>query len=244
MQNTPTEGRLAVQVKGLVKSFGGPPVLQGLDLEVAWGQRFVLFGGNGSGKTTLIKLLSTLARPDQGVVRVAGWDARRQGQMLRGSVGVVTHQPMLYGDLSGHENLRFFGKMFRVDNLEERIQTLARQVGMENHLSKRVRTLSHGMQKRLSLARALLHDPPVLLLDEPEAGLDEEALDMLDALLTSSGSPTRTVVMTTHNLERGLAIGDRLGILAGGRIAFQESRDALDVAGFRKTVLRYLEEAR
>ena len=219
-------------------------MLRGLDFEVAWGQRFVLFGGNGSGKTTLIKLLSTLARSDQGVVRVAGWDARRQGQTLRRSVGVVTHQPMLYDELSGRENLRFFGKMFRVDNLEERIATVADQVGMVNHLSKRVRTLSHGMQKRLSLARALLHDPPVLLLDEPETGLDQEALEMLDALLTSPDSPSRTVVMTTHNLERGLAIGDQLGILAGGRIAYQESRDVLDVTGFRKTVLRYLETAR
>ena len=217
-------------------------MLKDLDMEVGWGERFVLFGGNGSGKTTLIKTLATLARPDSGLIRVAGLDTRHQGVVLRRFIGVVTHQPLLYDELTGYENLRFYGRMYRVPNIDQRIQVVADQIGVAHHLDTRVRTLSNGVQKRLSLARALLHDPPVLLLDEPETGLDQEALELLDALLISSESP-RTVLMTTHNLDRGLALGDKIAVLAGGRIAYQESRDTLDVAGFRGMFLRHLEAA-
>ena len=153
MENKSTEQLPAIQIKGLSKSFGEGPVLRNLDLDVGWGERFVLFGGNGSGKTTLIKTLATLARPDAGLIRIAGWDGRRQGTMLRRSIGVVTHQPLLYDELTGYENLRFYGRMYRVLDLDQRIRVVAAQVGVAQRLSARVRTLSHGMQKRLSLAR-------------------------------------------------------------------------------------------
>ena len=147
---------------------------------------------------------------------------------------------VLYADLTGYETLRFYGRMFRVPDLDHRIELVAEQMGVTRHLQARVGTLSHGMQKRLSLARALLHDPPILLLDEPETGLDQEALELLDALLTGSEGAHRTVLMTTHNLEWGLAFGDTIAILAQGRIAYQESRDRLDEAEFRDTFTRYL----
>jgi len=229
-----------VQVKGLRKSFAIRPVLHDLDLEVSPGERFVLFGSNGSGKTTLVKLLATLARADAGSIRIAGFDSRRQGPRLRRCIGVVTHQPLLYDDLTGYENLLFYGRMYRVPALPERIETVASQVGITRHLPMRVRTLSHGVQKRLSLARALLHNPPVLLLDEPETGLDQEALELLDAMLSSTGEAGRTVLVTTHNLERGLALGDRVGILAGGRIVYQASRGQVDAASLRETFMSYL----
>ncbi len=240
MSSATVEQPAAIQVKGLYKSFGAGPVLHNLDLDVGWGERLVLFGGNGSGKTTLVKTLATLARPDAGLVRIAGWDSRRQGAMLRRSIGVVGHQPLLYEELTGYENLRFYGRMYSVPHLEERIQLVAEMVGVAQHLPARVRTLSHGMQKRLSLARALLHDPPVLLLDEPETGLDQEALERLDALLASKADAPKTVLMTTHDLERGLALADRVAILARGRIVFLERRDAMDAATFRGTFMRYL----
>ena len=238
-ENAPNEQRLAIQVKGLSKSFSGPPVLSDLDMEIPWGKRFVLFGGNGSGKTTLIKSLATLSRPDAGWFQVGGFD-RRQGPQLRRSIGVVTHQPLLYADLTGYETLRFYGRMFRVPDMGHRIELVAEQMGVTRYLQARVGTLSHGMQKRLSLARALLHDPPILLLDEPETGLDQEALELLDGLLTSSEGAHRTVLMATHNLERGLSFGDTIAILAQGRIAYQESRDGLDETEFRDTFTRYL----
>ena len=241
MEKVSTDHVPVIQVNGLNKSFGGPPVLRELHLDVEWGERLVLFGGNGSGKTTLVKTLATLMRPDAGTVRVAGWDARDQGPMLRRSIGVVTHQPLLYDELTGYENLRFYGRMYRVVGLEARIRSVAATMGMVHHLNTRVRTLSHGMQKRLSLARALLHDPPILLLDEPETGLDPEALELLDVFLTTACETPRTVLMTTHNLERGLAIGNSVAILAQGRIVYHESRHALAVAEFRGTFLHYME---
>lgn len=242
--NSATEESPAIFVEGLTKSFGGAPVLHDLSLQVAWGEFLVLFGANGSGKTTLIRTLATLSRPDSGRIHVAGRDLRRDPSSVRRLIGVVTHQPLLYDDLTGYENLRFYGRMFDVQDLETRIYHVAGQMGVQGLLHKRVRTLSHGMQKRLSLARAVLHQPPILLLDEPETGLDQEALGLLDALLASEGDTPRTILMTTHNLDRGLGLGDRVAILAKGRIAYQESRRNLDPAGFRGAFAHYLEVGR
>ena len=240
--NTSAQEAPAILVQGLNRSFGGPPVLHDLDLRVDWGELFVLFGANGSGKTTLIRSLATLARFDSGLIQIAGRDLRANAVSLRRSIGVLTHQTFLYDDLTAYENLRFYGRMFRVPELEERIRNVADQMGLHRLLHKRVRTLSHGMQKRLSLARAILHDPPILLLDEPETGLDQEALALLDQLLTGEGRARRTVVMTTHNLDRGLALGDRVAILADGRIAYQQSRGSFDTEGFRGAYASYLSE--
>ncbi|MBI4200015.1 MAG: ABC transporter ATP-binding protein [Chloroflexi bacterium] len=221
----------AISVQGLTKSYGAALVLRDMDLEVSWGQRSVLLGPNGSGKTTLIKVLATLARPEGGKVTVAGWDWRKEGVAIRRAVGVVTHQTLLYGDLTAHENLQFYGRMFGVPHLGQRIREAADQMGVARYLDRRVHTLSHGIQKRLSLARAILQAPRILLLDEPETGLDLEAQGYLESLLRSpgeDGSP-RTVLLTTHNLERGLAWGDRVGVLAGGRVAYEALRGDLDV---------------
>ena len=232
----------AILVQGLTRSFGGPPVLHDLDLRVDWGEIFVLFGANGSGKTTLIRSLATLARFDSGLVQIGGKDLRTNAVSLRRSIGVLTHQTFLYDDLTAYENLRFYGRMFRVPELETRIRNVAGQMGVHRLLHKRVRTLSHGMQKRISLARAVLHDPPILLLDEPETGLDQEALVLLDGLLAGEDKARRATIMTTHNLDRGLALGDRVAILADGRIAYQQSRDSLDMEGFRGAYARHLSE--
>lgn len=231
----------AIRVVGLWKGYGGPPVLRGLDLTVAWGEFLVIFGANGAGKTTLLKVLSTLARPDSGEVWIAGFERRREAQAIRRSIGVVAHRGFLYDDLTAYENLAFYGRMFGVSNVRERVRQVAARLGMERRLDQRVRTLSHGMQKRISLAAAILHDPPILLLDEPEAGLDQEALGMLSDVLQGWKGEGRAVLMTTHNLEQGLALGDRVAILAQGKIAYQEERTALDLAGFRGTYQRYLE---
>ena len=225
MTETPPKG-LAVEIKGLSKAFGRTPVLRGLELSVPWGQVLTILGPNGSGKTTLIKVLATLTRPDDGAVRVAGLDLARMGQRIRRVIGVVTHDPILYDQLTGYENLSFFGRMYGLDRLEGRIASAAEQLGVTARLHQRVGTLSHGLRKRLTIARALLHEPRLLLMDEPESGLDQEALEMLDAVVSDRGRPSRTVLMTTHNLERSLAVGQRLAILARGAIAYQEDVDS------------------
>ncbi|MBI2867323.1 MAG: heme ABC exporter ATP-binding protein CcmA [Chloroflexi bacterium] len=213
---------VAIQVKGLRKAFGLNLALRGIDLAVARGERVVMFGPNGSGKTTLLKILSTVMRPTSGAFAINGLDAQQQAAAIRRSIGVVTHQPLLYEDLTALENLRFYGRMYGVADLEQRAQLLLARVGMARRQHDRVRTLSHGMQKRVTLARALLHDPSILLLDEPESGLDLDALAMLQGLLAAptERGEQRTVLMTTHNFERGLDIAQRAAVLSQGRIVY------------------------
>ena len=231
----------AIEVTGLRKGFGEWPVLWGLDLTVDRGEFLVVFGANGVGKTTLLKVLSSQARPDGGEVRIGGIDMKRDPASIRRLLGVVAHRGFLYEDMTCRENLIFYGRMYGLGNSQRRVEELLGLVGLGARRNQRVRTLSHGMQKRLSIARAIVHEPSILLLDEPEAGLDQEALDMLGGLLASWQEDGRTVVMTTHNLEKGLAWGDRVAILSGGKIAFEESRRSLDVAGFRGTYRQYVE---
>ena len=222
------------------KSYGEGPVLQDVSLTVQQGEFLVIFGANGAGKTTLLKILSTQARPDSGEVWVGGVERGQDAGAIRRIVGVVAHQNLLYDDLTPHENLQFFGRMYGIKRLKERIATVLSLVGLEGRAHQRVRTLSHGMQKRVALARSVLHDPAILLLDEPESGLDLEALEMLRGLLTVGERGRRTVIMTTHNLEQGLAMGDRVAILSGGRIVYEGDRRDLDEAGFRGTYMQYV----
>ena len=238
MTESPPKG-LAIEIKGLTKAFGRTPVLRSLDLEVPWGQVLSVLGPNGCGKTTLIKVLATLTKRDAGTVRVAGADVARAGERVRRIIGVVTHDPLLYDDLTGYENLLFFARMFGLDRIEERIAAVAERMGVPARLHQRAGTMSNGTKKRFSIARALLHDPLVLLLDEPESGLDQEALGMLQEVVSNSAVPVRTVLMTTHNLERGLALGHRMAILAQGKIAYQESLDSADAAALRDVYFHY-----
>lgn len=228
----------AIEIRGLTKTYGPQVVLRDLDLTVPWGEFLTIFGPNGSGKTTLIKVLATLSRPSRGEIRVAGFGLKESSAAIRRNIGVVTHQPLLYGHLTTYENLKFYGRMFGLSHVEERVERAAEMMGLGPILGRRVGTLSHGMQKRASLARAILHDPPILLLDEPETGLDQDALEMLKELVTGERG-LRTVVMATHNLERGLALGNRVAILAGGKIAYQEIRSLVDEAMFRGTYSRF-----
>ena len=230
---------LAIEVTGLTKSYGRTQVLRGLDLKVRWGEVIAILGPNGSGKTTLIKALATLTRPDEGTIRIANLSTSRSGERIRRVIGVVTHDSLLYPDLTGYENLSFYARMFRLDSIDERVRTVTEKLGMTSRLDQKVGTLSHGIQKRLSLARALIHQPAILLLDEPETGLDQEALTLLDAVISDRETPMRTVLMTTHNLERGLALADRVAILSGGRIAHEESGKSTAAAEMREAYVRY-----
>jgi heme exporter protein A len=227
-----------IEVSGLVKSFGNKIALGGVDLDVAEGEFLTLVGPNGAGKTTLIRILATLTRPTRGSVRVAGCDLVKQGTEVRRRIGLASHQTLLYGDLSAEENLRFYGRMYEVPELEERITALLQRVGLEHRRHDLVRTFSRGMQQRLSIARALLHDPSLLLLDEPYTGLDQHAAGVLRDVLVSLGGRSRTVLMTTHNLERGLELCDRAAILANGRIVYQADRGDLDATSFREAYRR------
>jgi heme exporter protein A len=173
------EVRPAIQVRALTKSFGPHRVLRGVDLAVGPGEFVALLGPNGAGKTTLIRTIATLGRPTAGDVLVNGHSVRGDTGRVRRDLGLVSHQTFLYGDLTAEENLRFYGALYRMAGLDERIDYLLGKVGLSERRRDAVRTFSRGMQQRLSIARAILHDPPILLLDEPDTGLDQQAIRML-----------------------------------------------------------------
>ena len=238
------DGDYAVRLRGVTKSFGRTPVLRGIDLDVPTGQVLSLLGPNGSGKTTLINILATLARADAGQVQVGGIVLDGNGSRIRRVIGVVTHDPLLYDDLTARENLRFTCRMFGLDRIDERIERVAGLVGMADRLDQRSGTMSHGTKKRFSIARSLLHDPSVLLMDEPDSGLDQEALSLLDALITDRSSARRTVIMATHNLDRAISLGDRVAILSNGRVVYHESASDVDERSAREAYSRHTGDAR
>jgi len=225
----------AIHTHGLTKHYGNRPVLRDIDLELPWGEVLSLFGPNGAGKTTLVRLLAGLTRPTGGSIRIAGLDPERRGIEVRRLLGVVTHQTFLYDELTARENLRFYARMYGLGNADDRIEEVSATLGSSSYLDARVRTLSNGMQKRVSLARAVLHRPRLLIFDEPEAGLDQEALDLVEALLKAHRAEGGSAVVTTHNVERGLSIADRVIILANGRISYDEPSGMLEPVSFRDT---------
>ncbi len=221
-----------VEARGLVKFYGATAALRGCDLRLDAGERLALVGPNGAGKTTLLKLLATLVRPSAGRLMLLGVDALRQPAAVRGRLGVVAHDTYLYRDLTAAENLKLYGRLYGVDRLDERVAAGLATIGLGGLGGRRVGTLSRGQQQRLALARALLHEPALLLLDEPDTGLDEAGQGLLAAIVRERAP---AVVLATHALERALALADRVAILSGGRIAYSAPTADLTLADLRAT---------
>jgi heme exporter protein A len=216
-----------ITVKKLVKRFGLKTVLRGVDFEVQPGEFVALLGPNGAGKTTFLRILASLSRPSLGEVKVAGYRLPNEAAAVRARLGVVSHLPLLYGDLSAEENLRFYGRMYGIIDLEPRITEVLEMVGLENRRKDLIRTFSRGMQQRLAIGRAVLHDPDVMLFDEPYTGLDQDASTMLDEVLKTVAAQGRTVVMTSHDLARAEELATRYDILSRGVIAATSTRKQL-----------------
>jgi heme exporter protein A len=208
-----------IEARSLVKTFGLKPVLRGLNLHLEQGEFVALLGPNGAGKTTLLRILASLARPSLGDVRVAGHRLPGEAAAVRRILGVVSHQPLLYGDLTAEENLRFYARLYGLTDSRRRIDEILEMVGLDRRRRDRVREYSRGMQQRLAIGRAVLHDPQVLLFDEPHTGLDQEASAMLDGVLRQVAGRGRTVLMTSHDLLRSADLASRIDILSGGVIA-------------------------
>jgi heme exporter protein A len=207
-----------IEVRGLVKAFGQKPVLRGVNLRVEPGEFVALLGPNGAGKTTLLRILASLARPTLGEVRIAGYALPSQAAAVRKKLGVVSHQPLLYGDLTAEENLRFYGRMYGLERVEHRVHEVLDLIGLRLRRHDLVRQYSRGMQQRLAIGRAILHDPQVLLFDEPHTGLDQEAAAMLDVVLRQVAARGRTVLMTSHDLPRAGGLASRIDVLSRGTI--------------------------
>ena len=207
-----------IVVKKLVKRFGLKTILRGLDFEVKQGEFVALLGPNGAGKTTFLRILASLSRPSMGQVTIAGYRLPHHAAAVRSRLGVVSHLPLLYGDLTAEENLRFYGPMYGLEDMNARIDEVLELVGLSARRRDLVRTFSRGMQQRLAIGRAVLHDPEVMLFDEPHTGLDQDACDMLDKVLRDVAARGRTVVMTSHDLARVEDLASRFDVLSRGVI--------------------------
>ena len=219
-----------VTVKKLVKRFGLKTVLRGLDFEVQPGEFVALLGPNGAGKTTFLRILASLSRPSLGEVTVAGYRLPNEAAAVRARLGVVSHLPLLYGDLTAEENIRFYGRMYNISGLEPRITEVLEMVDLDNRRRDLVRTFSRGMQQRLAIGRAVLHDPDVMLFDEPYTGLDQDASTMLDEVLKTVAAKGRTVVMTSHDLARAEDLATRFDILSRGVIVASKTHEQLQMS--------------
>ncbi len=232
-----------IAVSQLVKRFGPKVVLRQLDFSVNTGEFVALLGPNGAGKTTFLRILASLARATYGTIRIANYSLPHQAAAVRRRLGVVSHLPLLYGDLSAKENLRFYGKMYAIENLDQRVVDVLELVGLGGRSRDLVRTFSRGMQQRLAIGRAILHDPDVLLLDEPHTGLDQDACAMLDKVLHKVAGEGRTVVMTSHDLARVEDLASRFDVLTRGWIQASVTREQLPQDGLLAFYRQALEKA-
>ncbi|MGJ3240224.1 MAG: heme ABC exporter ATP-binding protein CcmA [Anaerolineae bacterium] len=217
-----------ITVHNLSKAYGYLPVLKKLSLDVERGQFVALLGPNGSGKSTLLKMIAGLVKPTAGEIRVGGWQMPAEAEAVRAQIGMVSHKALLYDNLTAQENLVFFGRLYGMTD-EARIAQLLKQVGLSRRADSLVRTFSRGMQQRLSIARALLHNPHVLLFDEPYTGLDQDASAVLDGLLVDAHQAGHTILMASHQLERASRLADRIVIISKGTVCYDDTR-ALDPA--------------
>jgi heme ABC exporter ATP-binding subunit CcmA len=225
MNDSSKSPNIAIEVQKLSKTFDERQALKGIDLKIEAGEAVVIFGPNGAGKTTLLKILSTIMAPTSGSVKIDGLNIKEHPEEARAKIGVVGHTTYLYANLTAFENLDFYRRLYGIE--PARILQVAEIVGMQSRLQDRVSSLSRGMQQRFSIARALLHDPQIMLLDEPETGLDQEAIAFLWSAIRGREGRRRTLVFTTHSLERGLEIADSVLILSRGKIVHQSAAAAL-----------------
>ncbi len=217
-----------IEVRKLTKRFGLKTVLRGVDFSVEQGEFVAVLGPNGAGKTTFLRILASLSRPSLGDVRIAGYRLPGQASSVRRRLGVVSHLPLLYGDLTAEENLRFYARMYGLAELNQRVAEVLELVGLSARRRDLVRTFSRGMQQRLAIGRAVLHDPDVMLFDEPHTGLDQDASVMLDGVLREVAARGRTVVMTSHDLARTGDLASRFDVLSRGVIVASVSRGEIE----------------
>jgi heme exporter protein A len=213
---------VVVEAVRLGKRFGSLAALADLDLELRAGESLTIFGPNGAGKTTLVKLLATVLQPSSGQLRLFGEE--RAKPPLRRRIGLVSHGSFLYGELTAAENLRFYAGLYGIGAAQARIDEMLAEVGLQAWRDRPLKSFSRGMEQRLALARAFLHDPDLLLLDEPYTGLDPQVVAHLQEILIRFHRRGKAIVLTTHDIGRGLEVCDRAAILRGGRLVWHSGR--------------------
>ena len=223
----------AIETKKLTKVFGDRKALDKVSIEVPEGAFLSIFGPNGAGKTTLVRTLATLSRATSGTALVAGFDAKEEPDKVREHIGLISHNPMLYPDLTAMENLMFTAQLYGVVNAEERVRELLRAVELDHRRFDVVRTFSRGMTQRLSIARALMNDPDVVFLDEPYAGHDPHAVEIFDGLIEQLRDG-RTFIMVSHDFQKGFDVCTHALVLARGRVVSYAPKEDIDFEQFRQ----------
>ena len=221
-----------INVQAVTKRYGYFSVLDGVNLSIAEGEFVTLVGANGAGKSTLLRMIATLLSPTSGEITIGGWSLAKHAAEIRAHIGLVSHNLMLYGDLSAAENLILFARLYGIKNIDNVVKAALDRVGLLHRQRDLVHTFSRGMAQRLALARATIHSPDVLLFDEPYSGLDQDASAWLDKFLQQEHQEGRTILMITHDLARGVAWCDRAVILNRGKIVQEVSRKEIDSAEF------------
>ena len=213
----------------MAKVIDDQPILSNINFELPQGGFLALLGPNGAGKSTLLHALSTLSPATHGKLELFGQSARRPDPAVRARIGMIGHQPMLYSGLSAAENLAFFGKLYRVDQPGQRAGQLLERVGLADRAEDPVMTFSRGMVQRLAIARALMHDPDLILADEPFSGLDVASTAALEQLLTQLHEEGKTIILVSHDIAQGLRLAERVVVLRRGRIVMDRTSDQTDV---------------
>jgi heme exporter protein A len=220
-------GTSAVQLAGVSKRIEERLILSGIDLEIHAGEYVALIGANGAGKTTLLRILATLTPPTEGTIHLFGQPLVRIAINLRARIGLIGHQPMLYRDLSARENLRFFARLYELQEPDKRCDRMLRMVGLGDRADDPVKNFSRGMTQRVSIARALLHEPELILADEPFAGLDAPSIQSLESLLAKLNAAGKTIVLVNHDIEQTLRLAERAIVLRQGSIVLDQSTHRL-----------------
>ena len=216
----------AVSINNLNKIYDKKIILKNFSLKINWGQVSTIFGPNGSGKSTLIRILGNITDYDQGDIYIQNRDFKVNNNNIRKTIGVVTHQTFLYDHLSVEENLKYYCQVFGISNYFENVLSAIEKFNLNKYRDTHVRKLSRGTQQRVALARATLHHPRILLLDEPDSGLDNDSLKILIDIIDQHKSSGGLALIATHNLEFGISVSDSLLILSDGQIAFSTNSNS------------------
>lgn len=208
-----------IEVKGLVKRIGEKTILRGVQLHVEKGQTVGILGSNGAGKSTLLKVIATIMKPTNGIITIDGKDIKKDAIKVKQMLGYLPHTSMVYDHFSPYENLKFFGSLYQVPNLEERVHELIDKVGLKLFTNEPVQSFSRGMAQRIAIARAIIHRPQLLLLDEPHTGLDQNAIGILNQVVEEMKGDQVTTLMVTHDFLQAAKICDRFIIIKGGKVA-------------------------
>ncbi len=223
-----------IKLERVGKQIGHKTILQNITVEIGTGEAIALFGPNGAGKSTLLKIMTTLMKPSTGLLYLNGENVWKNPEQVRGKIGLIAHHSLLYDNLTAKENLLFYGKMLNLLALEQKVWQALKEVGLLIAANEQVRNFSRGMQQRLALARATLHQPPLLFLDEPYTGLDQQGIQLLNNLLGQAKNKGTTLVLVTHSFEEGLAFSDRVLLLNKGSLVHDEKTSALSLTSLKE----------